>query len=171
MFKNSKSLVTRNNNNSLRSMFTNKKNNFSQLFDEVDAMFDDVMHGYGISFLDDYRSSNIIPPISLIATKDSYKFTTELPGMNKEDINIEFDQEKNTLIVEGEKQSIISDHENDCCSYFNEIRSGKFRREIQLPNKVDSESMEATYENGVLRIEIKTKEKEEKTNNKKIDIT
>jgi HSP20 family protein len=74
----------------------------------------------------------------------------ELPGMNKEDIQIEVQDD--ALIVRGEKRFERESSEGRYrvlqCAY------GSFRRVFPLHSEVMSDRAQASYKNGVLRIEL-----------------
>ncbi len=74
----------------------------------------------------------------------------EAPGMSREDMHIEIDQDR--LCVWGEKRFDSETRERDYhlvqCAY------GSFRRDLVLPEPVDADRAQASYRDGVLRIEI-----------------
>lgn len=74
----------------------------------------------------------------------------EVPGMEKEDIDIEVLDD--ALVVSGEKRFSRESSEGRWrvmqCAY------GSFRRAVPLPMAVKSEGARATYKNGVLRVEL-----------------
>jgi HSP20 family protein len=74
----------------------------------------------------------------------------ELPGMDKQDINIEVLDD--ALVVSGEKRFQRESSEGRWrvmqCAY------GSFRRSVPLPEKVRPEAARASYVNGVLRVEL-----------------
>jgi HSP20 family protein len=75
--------------------------------------------------------------------------------MSKDDINIGF--ENNTITISGERTL----PEEEGTKYHRiESRFGKFERSLPLPNVIDEENINATYDNGVLTITVpKSKEK------------
>ena len=77
-------------------------------------------------------------------------FRLELPGMEKSDLEVEVQGE--TLVVRGEKRFEREDTEGRYrvlqCAY------GSFRRAVPLPAAVLMEQAKASYENGVLRVEL-----------------
>jgi HSP20 family protein len=74
----------------------------------------------------------------------------EVPGMEKENFNIEVIDEM--LVVRGQKRF---EHESSEGRYRSlQCAYGSFRREIWLPVPVRVDRAEATYRNGVLRIEL-----------------
>ena len=89
------------------------------------------------------------PLTDIIEAEDHVAITLELPGVEKEDINMEIEEE--TLIIDVDTES------------------RKYHKELKLPENLDSESIEATYKNGVLDIVIKRK-KEKPKKGKRINI-
>ena len=89
----------------------------------------------------------------------------EVPGMEKENFNIEVMDDM--LLVRGQKRFERESSEGRYrllqCAY------GSFRREISLPAPVQAGKTEATYRNGVLRIEL-PKAKTERARSKMIRI-
>lgn len=90
----------------------------------------------------------------------------DIPGFNKEDVNIEIDN-NDYLVITAEKNSSSEDAEDK--NYIRRERVyGKFQRSFYLDN-VDKESIEATFENGILKISM-SKKNEEKLLSQKIEI-
>ncbi|PSR81928.1 hypothetical protein PHLCEN_2v6223 [Hermanssonia centrifuga] len=74
--------------------------------------------------------------------------TFELPGIQKEDINI--DVHDNVLKVSGESK--ISSERDEGGYAVRERRYGKFSRSISLPQGTKSEDIKASLENGILTV-------------------
>ncbi|KZT18834.1 HSP20-like chaperone [Neolentinus lepideus HHB14362 ss-1] len=74
--------------------------------------------------------------------------TFELPGLKKEDVQI--DAHNNQLTVSGESK-VSSEHEENGYAV-RERRFGKFARRLQLPQGVKPEEIKASMENGVLTV-------------------
>jgi len=89
----------------------------------------------------------------------------EMPGIDPASINVSI--EDNLLKIEAKKEEKKEKKEKGY--YRKELRSGYLRRVVTLPAKVKGEAAKATYENGVLTIEI-PKVKEEKSK-KSIKVT
>jgi HSP20 family protein len=64
----------------------------------------------------------------------TYTVDVVLPGLEKKDVNIE---------IEGK-----------CLTVSSELRRGGFSRSVIFPEDIDSETVEATFDHGVLKIEI-----------------
>lgn len=74
----------------------------------------------------------------------------ELPGMNREDLQIDIDGDQ--LSVSGEKH--LEQESGDGSYRLVQCAYGSFRRDLILPHAVDAQHTRARYRNGVLRIEI-----------------
>lgn len=95
------------------------------------------------------------PRTDLLETDNSYRIRLDLPGMTKEDITINL--QNNTLTVRGERKSERTDEEEDYVRV--ERAFGTFHRTFTLPDAVDDQNIEAGYKDGVLTIDVpKTEE-------------
>jgi len=100
------------------------------------------------------RSSTFTPSINVSETEDQFSIEVEVPGMNKDDININV--ENSTLTISGERKQ--KSEENDRRFHRVETHYGTFNRSFQLPDHVDEDSIEASYSNGVLEITMGKRE-------------
>ena len=104
------------------------------------------------------------PSVDVKETDKEYLIHAELPGVKKEDINI--DLEKNLLTISGErKQEKKEDNEK----YHRVERSyGKFSRSMSVPEGVTPDQIKAKFDNGVLEVSFPKLEGKKET--KKITI-
>jgi len=94
---------------------------------------------------------------------DKYILEAEIPGVKKEDISLNYENEFFTISVE-QQEEVNDERENYLCR---ERRFGKTSRTFHAKD-VDPEGIEAAYEDGVLKVTLpKTQVREDK---KKIDI-
>jgi len=119
---------------------------------EVDDIFDRFFNqGSG----DQSTSAVWSPRTDLMEADHSYRIRLDLPGMTKEDISVNL--QNNTLTVRGERTSDRTDENGEYVRV--ERAFGTFHRTFTLPDAVDAESIEASYEDGVLTINVpKTEE-------------
>lgn len=103
------------------------------------------------------------PPIEVYEEDDKYHVKAELPGLNKDDIDISI--AKNVLTIKGERKAEKETKENDY--YYCERYYGNFMRSISLPGAVNVNDISASYKDGVLEIELPKAEEEKE---KKISI-
>ena len=129
----------------LTSAWPTRRANSTDLFDEMERMLEDFNRASTRQSLD--RSFN--PAVDVIESEDHYLMTVDLPGIKKEDIKIEMNE--NVLTVSGErKRSTKSEDENKTQRY--ERSYGSFTRSFSLPTTVAPEKIEAHYEDGVLNL-------------------
>ncbi|KDQ55766.1 hypothetical protein JAAARDRAFT_37187 [Jaapia argillacea MUCL 33604] len=74
--------------------------------------------------------------------------TFELPGLTKENVNI--DVQNNTLTISGESK--LSEERDEGGWAVKERRYGKFSRTLRLPEGVQHDQVKASMENGVLTV-------------------
>ncbi len=103
------------------------------------------------------------PSVDISETADTLEVRTELPGMTRDDINI--DVANGVLSINGEKK--CETEEKGKTWHRREVRYGSFNRSFTLPVDVKAENAKASYDNGVLTI---TLPKEEKALHRKIEI-
>lgn len=103
------------------------------------------------------------PALDLYQDNDNVVAAVELPGMRKEDIDISL--RDGLLTIAGERQSSTGDVEN---AERTERFSGKFRRSVSLPTRVNAGKVSASYKDGILTV---TLPKAEEAKPKKVDVT
>ncbi|MCS4193127.1 HSP20 family protein [Salinibacter ruber] len=95
------------------------------------------------------------PSTDLVETDEDVRLHLDVPGMSADDISINL--QNRTLTVSGERTSERTGEDENIVRV--ERAVGTFHRTFTLPDAVDSDSTEATYDNGVLTIRVpKTEE-------------
>jgi HSP20 family protein len=89
------------------------------------------------------------PALDLYQNNDNVMAMVELPGMRKEDIEISLHD--GMLTIGGERQAQKADGDNATRT---ERFSGKFRRSVTLPTRVDPSKVSATYKDGILTVTL-----------------
>ena len=90
------------------------------------------------------------PRVNVRELKDSFEVTADLPGMSKDEISVELENELLTIKGDTKKEK-----EEDKGNYHICERShGKFERTFTLPDYVKADAIEAEYKNGVLKVNI-----------------
>lgn len=90
------------------------------------------------------------PAVNTREGSDAYHVDVDLPGVKKEDISI--DVENNVLTISGKRETKSEVKEQDY--YKIESSYGKFQRSFTLPEKVDVENIRAVTQDGVLEVVI-----------------
>ncbi len=93
-------------------------------------------------------------PVDLKETDDEYILKVELPGLEKDDVQIALEQ--NVLTIRGEKKEEEA-KENESF-HKKEIRYGWFERSFTLPGDINEKKINAKMKNGVLTIHVPKKE-------------
>jgi len=91
-----------------------------------------------------------MPAMDLVETGDHFVLRADLPGLSEGDVNIEV--EDRVLTVSGERKA---EHESTKEGYHRVERAfGTFSRSLTLPEGVDAEAVEASFDKGVLEVRI-----------------
>lgn len=115
----------------------------------LDDVFEDAFN---------WTEGAFIPELNVVETPQMFEITVELPGVSKEDFDIEINN--NVLTISGERRGYENTEENGRRYHRLESRFGKFSRSLPLPNVIDADKIQASYENGILTIAVpKLKEK------------
>lgn len=92
------------------------------------------------------------PPIDIFENEDALVFTAELPGLEKEDLNIAVDD--GVLKISGERTFGGESKE----LRRRERSYGKFLRTFSLPTAIEPEKIEASLKNGILTVTLPKRE-------------
>jgi len=90
------------------------------------------------------------PAMDVTEDGSQYQVQLDLPGVQREAVKIEIHQDR--LTISGSRPAAVP---SEGIQYHREERSfGEFRRTLILPKLVDTERIEATYQDGVLTLVI-----------------
>lgn len=127
----------------------------SRIHDDIDRMFDDFFRGFTVPSLFEGSTlaahPTLLRPNLDIEEKDAhYVITVEVPGVDQSNVEIQVDGR--SLVISGEKTKETRD---ETATYHRVERSyGSFRRVLSLPENADAGKIDATFDNGVLKIEV-----------------
>jgi HSP20 family protein len=97
------------------------------------------------------------PAVNIKETDDRFTLEVAAPGMTKADFNIEVTPD-NLLIISSEKKQEREEQKNENGRFtLKEFSFASFSRSFNLPESVDSEQINASYENGLLEITLPKK--------------
>lgn len=106
-----------------------------------------------------------IPPADILETDNDYQILFDIPGVEKEDINLKVEKGILTLTAECTKRL---DEGFECLR--SEMTLSGYRRSFELGDGVNSEAISADYRNGTLKLTIPKRE-EQKTRQIKIAVS
>jgi HSP20 family protein len=98
-------------------------------------------------------TGSFVPPVDIYEDEHHIALKLEVPGIEEKDLDIRV--ENNTLTVRGERRFEKEEKEEN----FHRIerRYGTFTRSFTLPNTVDTDQVQASYESGILKIQLAKK--------------
>lgn len=125
---------------------------FKPFYNDVDRFFNEF--GWGVHPAEGLDDATWSPKVDIYETDNSYVLNAELPGLTKEEINIDLND--NTLTLKGEKKF---EEKVEKESYVRVERSyGNFARSFVLSEDVNPEGITANYKEGVLEVTLPKKE-------------
>ena len=98
---------------------------------------------------------SMAPAINTYTKDNRYCVEAELPGVGKDDLDVNI--EGDILTLRGERRADKETKEEDY--YIRESRYGSFIRRLPLPEGVDTDQVSAKFEDGILRISMPIEKK------------
>lgn len=131
------------------------------LNDDISSILHKSFDGMFPEYVLEQETDGMIMPAEITEFDDKYRVKVELPGIRKEDINLEIT--KNSMKIEASKTEEMKDGEekNKKCHRC-EFRYGNYSRTFYFPEDTDTNSAKAELHDGVLKITLFKKEKEDK---------
>lgn len=140
---------------------------------EVDSLFDNFFSSFSLGpfgrdrdVFDPFRklgsamtlTHGFMPSMDIRETDKEYRVSAELPGMKESDIELSLVDGQ--LVIKGEKKEEITSDDED--PHLMERRYGSIFRSLPLPDGVDEDTVDATYDKGVLNVSLKKTESKKK---------
>jgi len=97
-----------------------------------------------------WKSFNWSVALDVVESEDEYLVKASVPGINPEDLEITFEDNRLTIKGEVKEESDV----NEARYHLRERRFGSFSRSIKMPSGIDSDKIEANYEKGVLELHL-----------------
>ncbi|WP_188439407.1 Hsp20/alpha crystallin family protein [Planktosalinus lacus] len=118
------------------------------------SIFEDLFNDSRLADVSTFGST--LPAVNIKETADDFLVEVAVPGKKKEDFNIELDQ--NVLTISSEEKSENEESSDDGRYSRKEFNYTAFKRAFTLPETVEQEKIKATYDNGVLSIQVPKRE-------------
>jgi HSP20 family protein len=125
---------------------------FSDWFDKPSLLAPDFFD-FDASFAPTRLGMNV-PSVNVEETSKEFVLEMAAPGMTRKDFKVEVDN--GTLCISSEKEEEKKEKEKDYTRH--EFSYSSFSRTFSLPDNVKDNSIEAKYDNGILRVTIPKKE-------------
>ncbi len=127
----------------------------SEGFDEWTRKIQDIMDEMQKRDFVHFRDTGSWQPATNVyETRDAYHICVELAGVREQQIEVECADQKRITINGSRAQPRPDGVEGPLSIHAMEIDEGPFRREIDLPEAIDVDRMEATYSKGYLWITV-----------------
>ncbi len=131
----------------------------------INYLFDELFNGFPATWGKDVQNTWSVPATNIHETKDGYHVELNAPGRNKEDFKINVENGLLTISFQQKAQ----EENNDYKTLRREFVLQSFKRSFSVDDKVNADSIQAKYENGVLKLYLPKKE-EVKAQPKQIEI-
>ena len=118
------------------------------LVNDIDQIMNNIFNDGGI--LNSNYESAFSPAVDIAESKNDYKITTDLPGIDKSNINISIDS--GVLKI---STNVKHDKINESERYMiKERRANNYKRSFTIPEDVEEKKIVANHANGTLSIEL-----------------
>jgi HSP20 family protein len=124
----------------------------------LNNVFDELLNTFPAAWGTDLRS-NPSAPVNINENPNGYELEFNVPGRNKEDFKINVDNGLFTVSYEKKEQGEVKDTK----AIRKEFSFQGFKRSFNLDGKINADSIEAKYENGILRVFLPKKEEVKNT--------
>jgi HSP20 family protein len=124
--------------------------NYRNPWQDFDALANQLQNVFDVRMPSSATGGAWTPSVNIEENAEALFLTAELPGVRKEDVELEV--ENNILTLRGEKTD--TRRENADRYHLFERSSGTFQRSFTLPRTVVTDGIEAEYENGVLHVTL-----------------
>lgn len=118
------------------------------MWSDMDRLFDEVSQLSALPFYDERQLDRQFGAATeFVEENEHYMLSVDMPGLKKEDIKIEV--QENVLTVSGERKRETTANKNvqRVEKYF-----GQFKRSFTLPSIINADQIQAHYQDGVLQI-------------------
>ena len=123
------------------------KRNMMSLFDDVEQM---ISQAFNYPLPKEAGSLPYSPLMNINETDGEYLVTMDLPGVEKQDVEVNVSD--GILTISGERKIVNQDSENNRIRY--ESAHGAFSRSFELSSDIVADKIKAKFKNGVLTISI-----------------
>ena len=110
------------------------------------------------------KETKFMPSADIIENEESFEVHVAVPGMKKDDFHLQIDD--NSLVISGERK--WKEEQKEKNFHRVETQFGSFKRSFSLPKNVNTEAISATYQDGILGIDIPKDKKKELTSTIKV---
>ncbi|UOB17048.1 Hsp20/alpha crystallin family protein [Abyssalbus ytuae] len=118
------------------------------------SLFDEFFKPDWLGGMESFNST--VPAVNVKETDNNFSIELAVPGMKKDDFNVEVDE--NILTISAETKTEKEDKAEDGKYMRKEFSYSTFKRSFTLPETVNDEEIKASYEDGVLKLVLPKRE-------------
>ncbi|WP_053978086.1 Hsp20/alpha crystallin family protein [Mangrovimonas xylaniphaga] len=130
----------------------------------VDNLFDP---SFGTEFLSNFNTGITAPAVNIKETNDAFHLELAIPGMKKSDFDINI--ENKILTISSEVKT--HDEEKNENYTRREFGYSSFKRTFTLPDTVESDKIKATYQDGILEVNLPKRDEAKQKPAKRIEVS
>ncbi len=120
-------------------------------------LFNDFINADWLGGVSNIDKTNFNPPlVNIKETDENYTIELAIPGLNKDEFSIEIDND--LLIISSKTKSEKNTTSKNEKYTRKEFNYSSFNRSFNLPDTINNQEIEATYNNGVLMVNLPKKE-------------
>ena len=125
---------------------------------DMERVFDSLLGRTVGSVLRPATQDKFVPALDVLESEQGFSVFLDLPGVNPDEVKIEMDDGK--LSISGARTGLDAEGNR-----FHRLERsfGDFERTLALPNDIDVENIQASYQHGVLQIDLPKIEKQQPT--------
>ena len=127
---------------------------FSEL-SRMQSLFDQVFHPSSRSSIRSLTGASF-PVINVGTTPDAIEVMALAPGVDPAALQLTVD--RGLLVIAGERKPQVPEAGDSTSVYAQERFTGQFRRVVSLPEDADPSKVDASYQDGILRITVAKRE-------------
>lgn len=115
----------------------------------MNELFQEFQTGFGKTFTDVTKSH---PPVNILEKEKSYELHVVAPGFDKADFSVKLDDRQLTIAAESKSSPETGDK-----VLLTEYRFRSFKRSFTIDDKIDTQGIQAQYDNGILVVTLPKK--------------
>jgi len=120
---------------------------FDSLFDRV---FGSQIPSFSKEFGPDFFQKGSYPKVNVIDYKNHIEIVAEIPGLSKDNVTVNV--QGNTLTISGTK---TNSGKEEGLYILRELKHSSFKRSFSLGENIDTENIDAAFDNGILKVTLK----------------
>lgn len=130
----------------------------------VDNLFES---GMGTGFLSNFNTGMTLPAVNIKENADEFFLEIAVPGMKKSDFNIDVDNK--ILSISSEREEEHKEKEENYTR--REFGYSSFKRTFTLPESIESDKINAKYNDGILKVHLPKREEAKEKPAKRINVS